>query len=80
MESAVQLAVNIRPLGGQSDLEAAVAGSDDGSWFPEGIASMSGEQVRRIGADYRDRIASLAPTAQRITDKLLTNFRFVVEK
>lgn len=59
------------------DLEAVVAGLDGGAWFPEGIASMNGEQVRRIGADYRDRIASLAPSAPRITDKLLTNFRFI---
>jgi tetratricopeptide (TPR) repeat protein len=58
-------------------LEAAVAGSDGASWFPQAIASMTGEQVRRIGVDYRDRVTALAPAAQRITDKLLTNFRFV---
>jgi tetratricopeptide (TPR) repeat protein len=59
------------------DLEAAMAGSDGGSWFPERIVSMSGEQVRRIGVNYGERIAALAPSAQRITDKLLMNFRFI---
>jgi len=56
---------------------AVVAGADGAPRLPEGIGAMTGEQVRRIGTNYRDRIAALAPTAQRITDKMLTNFHWV---
>ncbi len=62
------------------DLEAAIAavtGSDDALRLPEGIGAMTGAQVRQIGSNYRDRLAALAPTAQRITDKMLMNFRLV---
>jgi tetratricopeptide (TPR) repeat protein len=62
------------------DLEVAVAAvgsSEDGQQFPEAIGSMTGEQLRRIGTYYRDRVAARAPAALRITDKLLTNFRLV---
>jgi tetratricopeptide (TPR) repeat protein len=62
------------------DFEAAVAavdGSPVTPRLPETVAALSGEQLRRIGADYRQRIAALAPDAQRITDKMLMNFRFV---
>ncbi len=63
-----------------SDLDTvmkAVAGSDGTQRLPEAIATMSGEQVRRIGAQYCDRIAALAPKAQRITDKMLPNFLWI---
>jgi tetratricopeptide (TPR) repeat protein len=59
------------------ELEAALAGSDAASPFPESIGAMTAEQLRRIGADYRNRVAALAPAALRITDKMLANFRFV---
>jgi hypothetical protein len=59
------------------DLEAAVGGSGGVSRLPERIASMTGEQLRRIGTNHCERVAALAPTAQRITDKMLTNFRFI---
>jgi hypothetical protein len=63
-----------------ADLKAAIAavtGSDSAPRLAEGIGSMTGEQVRRIGAEYRDRLAALAPTAQRITDKMLMNFLWI---
>jgi tetratricopeptide (TPR) repeat protein len=44
--------------------------------FPELFASMAGEAFRRIGARYLDGITPLAPTAERITDKMPANFRF----
>ncbi len=52
---------------------------DDGvtGEFPEGIAAMTGEQFRRLGARYLDTLTRLAPTAARITDKMPDNFRFV---
>ena len=42
--------------------------------FPDGVASMTEQQFRRIGARYVDRLRSLAPVAERITDKGLANF------
>ena len=63
-----------------ADLKAAIAavtGSDSAPRLAEGIGAMTAEQVRRIGAEYRDRLAAQAPTAQRITDKMLMNFLWI---
>jgi len=63
-----------------NDLEAAIAavvGSNGAAPSPERIGAMTGEEVRRIGAEYHERVAELAPAAQRITDKMLTNFRWI---
>jgi hypothetical protein len=43
---------------------------------PEVVSLMSGEQLRQLGASYVGRIKAAAPAAQRITDKMLENFRF----
>ncbi|HUZ74716.1 MAG TPA: tetratricopeptide repeat protein [Stellaceae bacterium] len=45
--------------------------------FPEAIATMTGEQFRRLGARYLAEVTPLAPAAARITDKMPDNFRFV---
>src|SRR5207247_1376263 len=44
------------------------------SEFPEAVAAMSGEQLRRFGESYLKAIRRLAPTAERITDKMPANF------
>ncbi|MEJ0067726.1 MAG: sulfotransferase [Pseudomonadota bacterium] len=44
--------------------------------FPESAASLTGAQLRQLGAAYLDRIQARAPTAARITDKLPINFAY----
>jgi len=44
--------------------------------FPEGMRSLAAEQLREIGARYAKRVRALAPAAERITDKMPSNFRF----
>jgi tetratricopeptide (TPR) repeat protein len=55
------------------NLANKIVGSD-GSAFPEAAAFMSSEQVRTLGAQYVNSIQSLAPGAQKITDKMPSNF------
>jgi tetratricopeptide (TPR) repeat protein len=45
--------------------------------FPEAVSSMDAEELRRFGASYVAAVRDLAPDAERITDKMPTNFRFV---
>ena len=45
--------------------------------FPEAVATLSGEKLRRLGSNYVGRIRPMAPSALRITDKMLDNFRYV---
>lgn len=45
-----------------------------GARFPFDFASLSGERLRALGAGYVGRLHSLAPDADRITDKLPANF------
>ena len=47
------------------------------STFPEYVPALSDEQLRQLGAGYLATLRSLAPDAQRITDKLPANFFFV---
>ncbi len=47
-----------------------------GVQFPDAVPKLSGEHFRQIGADYVGRLNRLAPAAERITDKMLDNFRF----
>ncbi len=47
-----------------------------GVLFPDAVPELSGEHFRQIGADYIGRLNRLAPAAERITDKMLDNFRF----
>ena len=44
--------------------------------LPEALSRMSDEQLRQLGASYVGRIKGLAPTAERIVDKLPGNFLF----
>lgn len=44
--------------------------------FPDGVAALSGDGLRGLGARYLAGLAPRAPTARRITDKLPANFRF----
>jgi len=45
--------------------------------FPEVASALSAEQLQQLGARYVDRIKPLAPGAERIIDKMPTNFCFV---
>jgi tetratricopeptide (TPR) repeat protein len=45
-----------------------------GREFPEGIPGLSGEELREFGAIYLRGLRRLAPEAERITDKMHTNF------
>jgi tetratricopeptide (TPR) repeat protein len=56
-----------------ANLAEALSGPN-GTLFPEVVASMSGEQLRRLGGDYLRAVRRLAPTAERITDKMPGNF------
>ena len=67
MESAVQLAVNIRPLGGQSDLEAAVAlqqavwGYSDLEVDSRAVLTIASRFIGQVlGAFYEERMIGLA--------------------
>jgi tetratricopeptide (TPR) repeat protein len=44
--------------------------------FPEIVATMSGEELRQIGARYVVATTAHAPTAERIADKMPWNFHF----
>ena len=45
-----------------------------GSSVPEAVPAMSGERLRRLGADYLHAVRCLTPAAERITDKMPGNF------
>jgi tetratricopeptide (TPR) repeat protein len=45
--------------------------------FPEAANGLTRVDLERLGRDYLGRIAAIAEGAERITDKLPTNFRFV---
>jgi Sulfotransferase family len=67
--------------GERRDLTSAMAdvfGRDtEAAHFAERLAALTSEDFRRIGAAYLARVTPLAPAAQRITDKMPANFRFV---
>jgi len=44
---------------------------------PEVVSTMTAEQLHELGASYVARVRNLAPGAERITNKMLDNFRFV---
>ena len=55
----------------------SLAGLNGGALsFPEVVATMSGEQLRQVGARYVAAIRALAPTAERVADKMPWNFHF----
>jgi tetratricopeptide (TPR) repeat protein len=45
--------------------------------FPEALSSIGGEQLYQLGTSYVAAVRALAPSAERITDKMPHNFRFV---
>jgi tetratricopeptide (TPR) repeat protein len=45
--------------------------------FPEVIATLAPEQLNQIGKHYIAQLRNAAPTADRITDKMPANFRFI---
>jgi tetratricopeptide (TPR) repeat protein len=51
--------------------------SPDGARFPETMLSSTREQLRQLGADYVHAVRSMAPAAERISDKLPGNFAHV---
>jgi tetratricopeptide (TPR) repeat protein len=60
-----------------SEATKSFRGRDVSGFFPEVAASMSAEQLRAFGDGYVRYIRSLAPAADRITDKMPANFRFI---
>jgi tetratricopeptide (TPR) repeat protein len=44
--------------------------------FPEAVATMSGAELRALGARFLQMIQQMAPAAERITDKMPANFRY----
>ena len=44
--------------------------------FPEVVATMSGEQLRQVGARYLAAVRALAPTAERVADKMPWKLHF----
>jgi tetratricopeptide (TPR) repeat protein len=67
--------------GEMTEFDAAIARLRDAAGvaraYPDLVPDMVGEDLRRLGADYLDRVRRLAPQAERITDKMPANFRFV---
>jgi tetratricopeptide (TPR) repeat protein len=55
------------------DLADGIAGPD-GAEFPEAVAGMSGDALDALGTRYVRAIHPLAPGAERITDKMPSNF------
>ncbi|SEC97104.1 Tfp pilus assembly protein PilF [Rhizobiales bacterium GAS191] len=56
---------------------AGLGGSEAGGQrFPEGIASVTPMQLRKLAARYLGSLRAKAPSAERITDKALANFYF----
>jgi len=45
--------------------------------FPEAILDFSADDFRRVGESYADAVWKLSPDAERITDKLPSNFYFI---
>jgi tetratricopeptide (TPR) repeat protein len=44
--------------------------------FPELIRTLAAEDLLRLGTQYLCGIENIAPSAERVTDKMLSNFRF----
>ena len=48
-----------------------------GNKFPNGVAKLSSENLERLGDDYIRRVRRYSDRAKYVTDKMLTNFRYV---
>lgn len=55
------------------ELTQGISGPE-GTEFPEAVASMSGEQLHALGTGYLRSIQPLAPEAERIVDKMPSNY------
>ena len=49
----------------------------NGQGYPEAVPTLPSEQLRRLGQTYLNSVQSMAPRAERITDKMPENFRFL---
>jgi tetratricopeptide (TPR) repeat protein len=58
-----------------NELATSIRGPDLGE-FPEAVVTMSGAELRSLGARFLQMIQQMAPAAERITDKMPANFRF----
>jgi hypothetical protein len=47
----------------------------EGAAYPEFAATLTADRLRRLGGEYRHRVAAAAPPARRIVDKMPDNFR-----
>ncbi len=57
-------------------VQACDAATDGAASGDHALAALSGEALRRLGADYLGRTRPLAPAARRITNKMPGNFFF----
>lgn len=72
---------NVYGAGERPDFENAMtsvcASKGKDVTFPDGICTLTAENLRDLGSSYLSTMASTAPDAARITDKLPSNFRFI---
>jgi tetratricopeptide (TPR) repeat protein len=60
-----------------TDIILTVGAADGGTApYPEFVQAMDPSGLRRIGADYIARLRDLAPSGERVTDKMPTNYYF----
>jgi tetratricopeptide (TPR) repeat protein len=57
--------------------DVVLAARGDKAPYPEIIETMGPTELRRIGADYLSRLRETAPSAERVTDKMPSNYYFV---
>jgi tetratricopeptide (TPR) repeat protein len=70
-------AIGAGELSDLDNIVQSLAGLNGGALrFPEVVATMSGEQLRQVGARYVAAVGALAPTAERVADKMPWNFHF----
>jgi tetratricopeptide (TPR) repeat protein len=63
--------------GERDDFETATSKliGANGDLFPNAVRAMSGGDLRQLGSDYLARLRKAAPQAERIVDKMPSNFR-----
>jgi tetratricopeptide (TPR) repeat protein len=63
-------------LSAMADAITSVVAARTALRYPEAVPTLDRDAIAAIGADYLRRIDALAPSAERITDKLPKNFLF----
>ncbi len=53
-----------------------IASENRRTLYPEIVLSVTDQQLRHLGVNYTSAVRNLAPLAERITDKMLSNFFF----